>query len=52
MYGEINRDVPAIPSLPGLGGSHFDDSIKAFNKYKIFLNYIYFLRIRSVLKKL
>lgn len=28
MYGEINRDVPAIPSLPGLGGSHFDDSIK------------------------
>lgn len=31
IYGEINRDVPAITSLPGLGGSLFDDPLRNVN---------------------
>lgn len=26
IYGIMNRDVPAIPSLPGLGLGAFDDT--------------------------
>lgn len=35
IYEVMNRDVPAIPSLPGLGASTFDDSNNVIFSNKI-----------------